>query len=171
MRPKRDCMSNGGYAYFVSMQTVERTPFFRHERWAKLMQSTVERYAESAFVLHAFVIMQDHLHLLVTPSQTIEKSIQMVKGGFSFTARREFEWKGEIWQEGFTDHRIRDEDDWERHIEYIRLNPVRAQLVEDSALYPYMGFPGKDFPQGLRPQNSLGEANVRAKARTLQSVD
>ena len=169
MRPERESMRNNGYAYFVSTQTAERKPFFRHERWARLMQATIERYAETVFALHAFVIMPGHLHLLIAPGETIEKSIQMVKGGFSFAARREFQWKGEIWQEGFTDHQIRDEDDWNRHLEYTRLNPVRARLVEESTLYLYMGFPDRGFPQGLKPQSFLDEVNVRAKARTLHA--
>jgi putative transposase len=98
--------------------------------------------------LHAFVAMPDHLHLLITPIDTIEKSIQLIKGGFSFRAKRELEWTGEIWQAGFTDHRIRDEEDWLRHVDYIRRNPIEARLVGDAALYEFMGFPGKDFPHG-----------------------
>jgi putative transposase len=95
--------------------------------------------------------MPDHLHVLITSLETIEKSVQLIKGGFSFRAKRELEWTGEIWQPGFTDHRIRDEEDWLRHMEYIRMNPVEAKLVEDPVLYEFMGFPNKDFPQGLKP--------------------
>jgi hypothetical protein len=50
------------------------------------------------------------------PFESVEKSVQLIKGGFSFRAKRELEWKGEIWQPGFTDHRIRDEEDWLRHL-------------------------------------------------------
>jgi putative transposase len=81
--------------------------------------------------------MPDHLHVLITSLETIEKSVQLIKGGFSFRAKRELEWTGEIWQPGFTDH--------------IRMNPVEAKLVEDPVLYEFMGFPNKDFPQGLKP--------------------
>ncbi|HEX8711071.1 MAG TPA: transposase, partial [Terracidiphilus sp.] len=116
MRPRREEIRKNIYAYFVSTQTEDRKPFFRHERWARLMIATLEHYAQTEYELHAYVIMPDHLHLLITPSNTIEKSIQMIKGGFSFRARREFAWKGDIWQEGFTDHRIRNEEDWRRHL-------------------------------------------------------
>jgi len=117
------------------------------------MLSTLDHYDGNGFKLHAYVIMPDHLHLLITPFETIAKSVQLVKGGFSFRAKRELEWTGEIWQQGFTDHRIRDEEDWTRHMEYIRMNPVEARLIEDSVLYEYIGFHDKDFPQGLKPAN------------------
>jgi putative transposase len=167
MRPRREEIRTNEYAYFFSTQTAGRKPFFRHERWARLMIATLDHYAEKNFTLHAYVVMPDHLHLLITPFETVEKSVQLIKGGFSFRAKRELAWQGEIWQPGFTDHRIRDEEDWQHHLAYIRQNPVRGRLVEDSVLYPYMSFPNGDFPQGLKPIEE-SESNVRAEARTLQ---
>ncbi len=170
MRPTRERTGKleTGAAYFVSTQTADRKPFFRHERWAQLMTATLLHYAEKDFLLHAYVIMPDHLHLLVTPSETLERSVQLIKGGFSFRAKRELDWKFEIWQPGFTDHRIRDEEDWRSYLSYIRANPVEARLVADSVLFEFMGFPDITFPQGLKPRVVSGD-DVRAEARTLHS--
>jgi|ERR1700722_17099737 putative transposase len=107
MRPTRERMQRSIGVYFVTTQTDGRKPFFRHERWARLMVATLKHYAENDFQLHAYVVMPDHLHLLIEPTTTIEKAVQLFKGGFSFRARREFEWSGEVWQPGFTEHRIR----------------------------------------------------------------
>src|SRR5208337_3945219 len=116
----------------------------------------------------AYVVMPDHLHLLFTPIESVEKSMQLIKGGFSFRAKRELQWNGEIWQPGFTDHRIRDEEDWKRHLQYIRSNPLEAGLVEDIALYEFIGFPNSESPRGLKPDD-FAASDVRAEARTLQS--
>jgi len=132
------------------------------------MIATLDHYAPGDYVLHAFVVMPDHLHFLITPSGSVEKSVQLIKGGFSFRAKRELDWKGEVRQQGFTDHRIRDEEDWNHHLDYIRQNPIRARLVDDSVLYPYMNFPNPTFPRGLKPRSS-GDLDVRAEARTLQT--
>jgi len=161
-------LRNTDAAYFVSTQTAGRKPFFRHERWAQLMLGVMSHYDGAGYRLHAFVIMPDHLHFLITPSESLEKSVQLIKGGFSFRAKRELDWKFDIWQPGFTDHRVRDEEDWQRHLDYIRANPIEAKLVSDSVLYEYMGFPNIAFPQGLKPRE-LSAEDVRAKARTLQS--
>jgi len=168
MRPRRETIRSNEYAYFVSTQTAGRRSLFHVDGWGRLMLNTLSHYDGTGYKLHAYVIMPDHLHLLITPSESVEKSVQLIKGGFSFRAKRELDWQGEIWQPGFTDHRIRDEEDWNRHLEYIRQNPLEARLVEDAVLYEFVGFPSREFPQGLKPV-VLGAEDVRAKARTLQS--
>jgi len=134
------------------------------------MVDVLKHYDGTGYVLHAYVVMPDHLHVLLTPPEAIEKSVQLIKGGFSFRVKREHGMNGEVWQPGFTDHRMRDSEDWERHLKYIRFNPVEARLVEDSVLYEWMGFPNRSFPQGLKPQNEES-ANVRAEARTLRTSE
>jgi putative transposase len=131
------------------------------------MLSTLSHYDGTGYKLHAFVVMPDHLHLLISPFESVERSVQLIKGGFSFRAKRELGWNGEIWQPGFTDHRIRDEEDWLKHLTYIQNNPVNAHLVGDAVHYEFIGFPNRDFPQGLKPA-VLSDINVRAEARTLQ---
>ena len=169
MRPRRETIRSNEFAYFVSTQTAGRKPFFRHDRWARLMLATLAHYEGPGYKLHAYVIMPDHLHMLMTPAESVEKSVQLIKGGFSFRAKRELEWTGEIWQPGFTDHRIRDEEDWLRHLGYIRQNPVDAKLVEESVLYEFMGMASIAFPRGLKPAEIGVIDDVRAKARTLQA--
>ena len=168
MRPTRETTRSNEYAYFVSTQTAARRSLFQVERTARLMVDTLKHYDGTGYRLHAYVIMPDHLHLLITPTESVEKSMQLIKGGFSFRAKRELQCHGEIWQTGFTDHRIRDEEDWKRHLEYIRSNPIEARLVEDIVLYEFIGFLDKEFPRGLKPA-SIGDLDVRAKARTLHS--
>ena len=167
MRPSRGEIRSSEYSYFVSTQTYGRRSLFQVEKYARLMVDVLKHYDENGYMLHAYVVMPDHLHVLLTPAEAVEKSVQLFKGGFSFRAKRDLGMNGEIWQPGFTDHRIRDSEDWERHLKYIRLNPMEARLVEDSVLYEWMGFPSKGFPQGLKPRISE-EQNVRAEARTLQ---
>ena len=170
MRPTRETIRRKEYAYFVSTQTAGRKPFFRHDRWARLMLATINHYQGAGYQLHAYVIMPDHLHLLITPTESVEKSVQLIKGGFSFRAKRELAWNGEIWQPGFTDHRIRDEEDWQHHLSYIQNNPVNAHLVSNLADYEFMGIPDISFPRGLKP-GTVAHIDVRAEARTLQSAE
>ena len=73
MRPKRENLQGNQSSYFVSTQTVGRKPFFRHERWTRLILATLKHYDGPGYTLHAYVIMPDHLHLLITPMETVEK--------------------------------------------------------------------------------------------------
>src|SRR5436190_24139751 len=122
--------------FFVTTVTWKRTPIFRQHA-SQLMVDVLKHHAEQGkFVLHEFVIMPDHLHLLLTPAKDIslERALQVIKGGFSYRLGKKH---GPVWQESFSNHHVRDEGDYLRHAEYIRLNPERAQIVETVELYPY----------------------------------
>jgi len=56
--------------------------------------------------------------------------VQFIKGGFSYRAKKELGSNTEVWQKGFSDHRIRDASDYRIHAIYVRQNPVRKHLCE-----------------------------------------
>jgi putative transposase len=135
--------------------TWERRSLFRNERWALLLIDTLYHYRGSAYLLHEFVIMPDHVHILLTPKTSLEKAVQFIKGGFSYRAKRELGSSMEVWQKGFSDHRILDAGDYLRHVDYIRQNPVRKNLCGRAEEYPYSsaaaGIQLDRVPQGLKP--------------------
>ena len=108
--------------FFVTSVTFGRRSLFETTRMADLLLDVLrQNRRRGRFLLHEFVIMPDHFHLLVTPVAEVplEKAVQFIKGGFSFRTKRELHFQGPIWQDGFTNHRIKDEDDYERHCKYI----------------------------------------------------
>ena len=122
-----------------------------------LVDVLAENGRKKRFLLHAFVIMPNHFHLLLTPAEEIalEKALQFIKGGFSYRAKREFHVAFEIWQASFVNHRIRDAEDYKHHHTYIWENPVRAGLSERPELFAWssasLGF-------------GMGHPTTRAKA-------
>jgi putative transposase len=173
MIPKREVATNNGQTYFVTSSTAQRTPFFRHERWAKLFLQILYGYRPVRYLLHGFVLMPDHFHVLITPAASLELAVQCLKGGFSFRAKREFAWAGEIWVTGFTDHRIRDDQELAAYLGYIARNPVKAGLVERPEQYAYSSANGSfevdTFPRWLKPPGSCRALNGAAEAAPLQS--
>ena len=140
--------------FFVTSITIQRIPIFRRETTARLLIETLAHYRDQQrFLLHEFVIMPDHIHLLLTPAEEIslERAMQFIKGGFSYRLKE----RGSVWQPSFTNHRIRDWEDYERHREYIRVNPVRARLAPRPDAYPYSSATAAlrmdAVPQGLKP--------------------
>jgi hypothetical protein len=83
--------------------------------------------------------MPDHLHLILTPSETtsLEKAIGLIKGGSSHRIHKGRGHKMEIWQRGFYDWTIRDTNDWHTKVEYIWTNPVRARLAARPTEWPH----------------------------------
>lgn len=172
MRPTREHATNTGQTYMVASATWERRSLFHNERWARLLIDTLYHYRGTAYLLHEFVIMPDHFHILLTPKTSLEKSVQFIKGGFSHRAKKELGSNMEVWQKGFSDHRIRDAGDYTRHVDYIRENPVRKHLCEVREDFPYSsGHPGFELdgvPQGLKPVPSNGPAGA-SKAAPFQN--
>jgi putative transposase len=88
--------------------------------------------------------MPEHVHLLLTPTGiTLERAIQFIKGGYSHALGVQLGREGEVWQRGFTDHRIRDGTDFDIHRGYIHENPVKRGLVRWASEYRYCSaYPG-----------------------------
>jgi len=68
---------------------------------------------------------------------SIEKAMQLIKGGFSFRANKELGFRGEVWQRGYSDVRILDDKSFQQHREYIENNPVKAGLANTPDEYPF----------------------------------
>jgi len=125
------------------------------DRMADLFADVLRGYVrEGKFKVHDFVVMRNHVHLLLTVSKdmTIEKAMQLIKGGFSYRARTELGFRGEIWQRGFSDVRVRDEAGFRSHQLYIYNNPVKAGMARAAEDYPHGSLYLRRLKtQGLKP--------------------
>jgi len=79
--------------YFVTFSTWQRRRLFVAESYVGLFLKTLYGYRrQGKFLLHAFVLMPEHVHLLLTPADdvTLERAIQLIKGGYSHAFGLEF---------------------------------------------------------------------------------
>ena len=143
--------------FFATTKTSMARRILQSERNALLLIEVLRsNVAAGKFRLHDFVIMPDHLHLLMTlPSDTtIAKAMQLVKGGFSYRLRKEYGFQGEVWQRGFSEVRVNDRESWLHYREYIGENPVKAGLADSPQQYPYSyTYLAKKRGQGLKPKS------------------
>jgi len=68
---------------------------------------------------------------------TIEKAVQLIKGNYSYRAKKDLGFQREIWQKGFSEVRIEDRESFLKHKSYIDENPVRAGLARSAEEYPF----------------------------------
>lgn len=129
-----------GSTYFVTFRVHKSLGgVFEDRSFAAIVEEALWfGYAERYF-LHAYVIMPDHVHLLVQPVDgwTLAKILQSLKG---FTARQinsHLGRKGAFWQDESFDHLVRNEEDWFDKFDYIHDNPVKAGLVKNPQDYPF----------------------------------
>jgi putative transposase len=104
-----------------------------------LLDQLLECREKGFFRLHSFVVMPEHLHILITPGEetSLEKSVQMVKGGSAYKIRKALNYRFPIWQSRFHDRWIRDAHEYRMREQYIHLNPVKARLAERPCEYAF----------------------------------
>jgi putative transposase len=143
--------------FFVTTKTSMARRLLQSERNAMLLVDVLRsNVAAGKFQLHDFVIMPDHVHLLMTlpVDITVEKAMQFIKGGFSYRLKREFGFQGEVWQRGFSEMPVKDGLSFLQHRAYIVQNPVKAGLVDRTEQWPYCySYLAKKKAQGLKPSS------------------
>jgi putative transposase len=116
---------------FVTIVTLKRHPYFESEEACRiLLEACRSVWRIHPFRLGALVIMPDHWHAIIKPlkKEVMESVVGSIKQRV-FHASREYSGYAIHWQPRSMDHRIRDEADYFRHLEYMRLNPYKHELV------------------------------------------
>ncbi len=143
--------------YFISASTYQKMSLFQTDPMAALFLDVLHHYRnENRYLLHEFVLMPDHFHLLITPEGiTLERALQFIKGGFSYRAKKELGFPREVWQTSFHDRRVRDAEEYQGFRLYIHENPVKRGLCTRPEDYPHGSASGKfpldEIPQRLKP--------------------
>ena len=131
--------------YFVTARTAQRTPLFRDHWAAELFLQELERCREElAFLLLSFVVMPDHVHLVVVPGPGADLSriMQHVKGRFARRFNLARGGTGAVWQPRFYESAVRTDVQLERWVHYIEENSVRAGLATSPEVYPFSSAAG-----------------------------
>jgi len=121
-------------SYFLTLCTEKRVRVLDNrsvfENVRRFVDGSVERYG---VYVNSYVLMPDHVHLIVSVAPASEVTIgNWVKAFKAMAAQHQFKW-----QAGFFDHVLRSDESLSEKWEYIRMNPVRAKLVEKPDEWPY----------------------------------
>ncbi|MFT5083861.1 MAG: putative transposase [Lentisphaeria bacterium] len=149
-------MRTEGGTYFFTVVTYRRRPIFVDNSVVdELRKAIKEVKQQSPFVVDAWVVLPDHMHCVWSlPEGDADYSKRMgqiksnftrrVKGRFHqsslLTDAKQRKRESTIWQRRFWEHEIRDQVDFENHINYVHYNPVKHGLVKRIADWPYSTF-------------------------------
>jgi putative transposase len=146
MRYRRADVAGATYFFTVNLLDRQQTLLTDHISLLKRCVRTVKHH--HPFQINAMVVLPDHLHAIWTlpdGDANFSKRWMLIKSAFSRSlpktaylktnriAKRE---RG-IWQRRFWEHLIRNEADYERHVDYIHFNPVKHGYVDRAADWPY----------------------------------
>jgi len=107
--------------------------------YAGIVREAIMTGKESEYHLHAWCIMPNHVHLVLEPlpGLSLSEPLQRIKSWSAHEINARAGRSGCLWQRESFDHLIRDDSDLARCCDYVRLNPVRAQLAASSTEYAF----------------------------------
>jgi putative transposase len=156
-----------GGCWFFTVNLLDRKSRLLTDEIDALRDSVRRTRERFPFHIDAFVILPDHLHSIWTlPPGDADFTVRwrMIKSHFA-KSQPKVEWlspvrqaRGErgIWQRRFWEHLIRDEQDFQRHVEYCYINPVKHGHVTRVQDWPYSSF-HRDVSEGIFPQDWAGD--------------
>jgi REP element-mobilizing transposase RayT len=148
----------GGKALFITWRlhsNLQDQHYMAQPELAKVVKDAI-LYAESKlryYDLYAWVVMSNHVHLLVQPLVEPAVFLKVIK---AFTARKmnqQLLRSGPLWQHESFDHWIRSQAEFEETAGYIVGNPVRAGLASSAEAFPWSSAyrPAECHPAECRP--------------------
>ena len=156
--------------YFITACAHMQQNLFQRDQVAELMVATFLKYRDAGeFELHEYVVMPNHIHVLLSipDQQQLSRAIQLIKGGFSHALRENEIVFRAVWEQRYSDRRIRDANELAEVSHYIRQNPVRKGLVDRAEDYPYSSAATRMVVSGLKPlvhQGNAGDANLKVRS-------
>ena len=137
-----------GATYFFTVNLAQRKDDLLVRYIDDLRNSINAVKRAHRFAVTAMVVLPDHLHSIwrLPPGEAdYPMRWSLIKSGFSrclekteyIRASRRTKRERGIWQRRYWEHQIRDDNDLERHVNYIHFNPVKHGLVGRAVDWPY----------------------------------
>lgn len=126
--------------FFVTICTIHRQKIVDLETVHRAFQGYLIRaFNDFGIAVGRYVIMPDHMHFFVRGSDDFELAawINGLKRSISLAVGSTK--KRPLWQPGFFDHLLRNDESYSQKWEYVQENPVRAGLVQQWNHWPYQG--------------------------------
>ena len=133
-----------GAVYHVTARGNERRKIFfskrDYERFKEYLSEAKEKYR---FILHGYVLMTNHYHLLIeTPEKNLSKIMHYINSAYTTYTNVKRKRSGHLFQGRFKSIVV-DKDSYLLELSrYLHLNPVRAKMVEKPEAYPYSSYRG-----------------------------
>lgn len=128
-----------GFPSLVTTNTADRKRIFSsREAVTRLIGVIDEVRIEEGFQVHAYVVMPDHLHMVLSIREggTMKRVMQLIKGRFAWRHNRECKALGSVWQSRY-ERATRSDEQFNWAVEYVHYNPVAGGLVRCPEDYPW----------------------------------
>lgn len=158
--PRRPRINLADIPQHIVQRGINREPcFFAEEDYHCYLHWLQESAADWHCAIHAYVLMTNHVHLLVTPARAegVAKLMQSIGRRYVQYINRSYRRTGSLWEGRFKSSLVQAEAYLLTCMRYIELNPVRANMASDPAQYRWSSY----------RHNGLGLADERIASHPL----
>ena len=158
--PRRARIHLDGVPLHIVQRGHNREPcFFAEDDYSSYLHWLSEALAAAECVLHAYVLMTNHVHLLLTPrrAEAVPRLVISLGRRYVQYINRTYRRTGTLWDSRYKSSLVQAETYLLACQRYIELNPVRAAMVEDPAHYRWTSYRA----------NGLGQADARVTPHAL----
>ncbi|MFH1871444.1 MAG: transposase [Pseudomonadota bacterium] len=158
--PRRPRIHLAGLPMHLVQRGINREPcFFAEEDYHCYLHWLQKSAADWGCAIHAYVLMTNHVHLLVTPQRSDgpAKLMQSLGRRYVQYVNRAYKRSGSLWEGRYKSSIVQDEIYLFACMRYIELNPVRAAMVADPGQYRWSSY----------RHNGLGQADERLTPHPL----
>ena len=156
-----------GGTYFFTVTVFDRSRPLLTAHIDDLREVFAAARRRRPFVIDAIVVLPDHLHCVWTlpdgdadfPARWHDIKARRIPRDESLSARRLAKGERGIWQRRYWEHLIRDERDFERHVDYIHYNPVKHGHAPRAADWPHSSF-RRYVRRGVYPPDWAADGDV-----------
>ena len=158
--PRRARIHLDGVPLHIVQRGHNREPcFFAEDDYRSYLHWLGEALAEAGCALHAYALMTNHVHLLLTPrkAEAVAKLVMSLGRRYVQYINRNYRRTGTLWDSRYKSSLVQAETYLLACQRYIELNPVRAAMVNDPALYSWTSYRA----------NGLGQPDARLTPHPL----
>lgn len=164
---RRIWMPGGTYFFTVNLAIRGRNDLL--VRYIDNLRLSIQEVRlKHPFIIHGWVVLPDHMHCLISlPKEDADFPLRwrLIKANFSkrlpagerLSESQSKRGERGIWQRRYWEHLIRDEQDFNAHMDYIHINPVKHGLVEHVVDWPFSTF-HRLVKKGVYPSDWGGSA-------------
>jgi REP element-mobilizing transposase RayT len=136
-RQRRKLSKTG--TYHIMLRGNERKSIFPEEEdYRKFLQILAIKKRDDSFLLYAYCLMSNHLHLLIREKkQNISQIMKRINIAYAYYFNKKYNRVGHVFQDRFKSESVEEESYLLSVIRYIHNNPLNAKMVKDPILYPW----------------------------------
>ncbi|MDY0122969.1 transposase [Sulfurimonas sp.] len=138
---RKERYQEAGHYHIINRGVERRAIYLEPEDYEFFLDLLLKASKDYDLIIHTYCLMTNHYHILLETKQTnLSKAMQFINDKYSKYFNKKYTRSGHLWQGRYKSYPLFDDAHFWIVAKYIEINPIKANMVEDVALYKYQSF-------------------------------